>query len=48
MTRDKGLACQLLIAAKPHGAPTTERAIPTAIFAAEPAGAPPAAHSAQD
>lgn len=36
MVRDKGLACKLLVAIKPAGAPVTERAIPTTIFEAEP------------
>jgi len=35
MVKNAGLACKLLIANKPVGAPTTERAIPTAIFSAE-------------
>lgn len=37
MVKDKGLACKLVIAATPREAPVTERAIPTAIFQAEPA-----------
>ncbi|CAM9190271.1 unnamed protein product [Chrysoparadoxa australica] len=37
MVQDKGLNCRLVISNRPHGAPVTERAIPTAIFAAEPA-----------
>eukprot|EP00002_Diphylleia_rotans_P041170 TRINITY_DN9949_c0_g1_i1.p1 TRINITY_DN9949_c0_g1~~TRINITY_DN9949_c0_g1_i1.p1 ORF type:complete len:2242 (+),score=458.11 TRINITY_DN9949_c0_g1_i1:64-6789(+) len=37
MIRDKGLACQFVISKKPEGAPVTERAIPVAIFSAEPA-----------
>ena len=37
MLADKGLQCKLVIAAKPFGAPVTDRAIPTAIFATEPA-----------
>ncbi|RYY32210.1 hypothetical protein EON62_05640 [archaeon] len=36
MVKDKGLACKLLVAKKPAGAPVTERAIPTTIFEAEP------------
>ena len=36
MVKDKGLACKLLVAKKPAGAPVTERAIPTSIFEAEP------------
>lgn len=32
MIADKGLNCRLVIANRPHGAPTTDRAIPTAIF----------------
>ncbi|KAM0786880.1 hypothetical protein ACM66B_002305 [Microbotryomycetes sp. NB124-2] len=36
MVRDKGLACKFIISAKPHGAPVTERAVPVAIFSAEP------------
>ena len=37
MTKDKGLACKFIISAKPHGAPVTERAVPVAIFNADPA-----------
>lgn len=37
MVKDKGLNCKLVVAAKPYGAPVTERAIPTAIFSADPA-----------
>lgn len=37
MVKDKGLNCRLVIANRPHGAPVTERAIPTAIFSTEPA-----------
>jgi len=37
MVKDKGLNCRLVIADRPHGAPVTDRAIPTAIFATEPA-----------
>ncbi|XP_071480194.1 DNA polymerase epsilon catalytic subunit A-like [Diadema antillarum] len=36
MVKDKGLACKFIIARKPEGAPVTERAIPLAIFQAEP------------
>lgn len=36
MVKDKGLACKFIISAKPHGAPVTERAVPVAIFGAEP------------
>lgn len=35
--KDKGLNCKFIIAERPHGAPVTERAIPTAIWKAEPA-----------
>ena len=34
--KDKGLNCAYVIAQNPRGTPTSERAIPTAIFAAEP------------
>lgn len=34
--KDKGLNCKFIIAEKPHGAPVTERAIPTAIWKSEP------------
>ena len=37
MTKDKGLNCKFIIARKPEGTPVTERAIPVAIFQAEPA-----------
>jgi DNA polymerase elongation subunit (family B) len=37
MVKDKGLACKLIVAKKPIGEPVTDRAIPTAIFAADPA-----------
>ena len=37
MVRDKGLNCKFIITLKPLGAPTSERAVPVAIFAAEPA-----------
>uniref|UniRef100_A0A914W395 DNA polymerase epsilon catalytic subunit n=1 Tax=Plectus sambesii TaxID=2011161 RepID=A0A914W395_9BILA len=36
MVKDAGLACKFIIARKPEGAPVTERAIPLAIFQAEP------------
>jgi DNA polymerase epsilon subunit 1 len=32
MVKDRGLNCRLIISNKPHGAPVTDRAIPTAIF----------------
>lgn len=35
--KDKGLNCKFIIAERPHGASVTERAIPTAIWKAEPA-----------
>ena len=35
--KDKGLNCMFIIAERPHGAPVTERAIPTAIWKSEPA-----------
>ena len=34
--RDKGLVCHYVIAAHPRGQPTSERAIPVAIFSTEP------------
>lgn len=34
--KDKGLNCKFIIAEQPFGAPVTERAIPTAIWRAEP------------
>lgn len=37
MVKDKGLACKFIISAKPAGAPVTERAVPVAIFSADPA-----------
>lgn len=37
MIKDKGLNCNLVISRLPTGAPTTERAIPVAIFSCEPA-----------
>ncbi|UZJ54409.1 hypothetical protein CBS101457_003729 [Exobasidium rhododendri] len=36
MVKNKGLACKFIISEKPHGAPVTERAVPVAIFNAEP------------
>ena len=36
MVKDKGLACRFIISRRPEGAPVTERAIPLAIFQAEP------------
>jgi DNA polymerase epsilon subunit 1 len=35
--KDKGLNCKFIIAEQPYGAPVTERAIPTAIWMAQPA-----------
>lgn len=37
MVKDKGLACKYIISSMPKGSPVTERAIPVAIFSAEPA-----------
>ena len=37
MTKEKGLNCKFIITRKPDGSPVTERAIPVAIFQAEPA-----------
>ncbi|KAF9436997.1 DNA polymerase epsilon catalytic subunit [Entomortierella beljakovae] len=37
MVKDKGLNCKFIIVAQPAGSPVTERAIPVAIFSAEPA-----------
>jgi DNA polymerase epsilon subunit 1 len=37
MVKDKGLNCNLIISRLPAGAPVAERAIPVAIFSAEPA-----------
>lgn len=34
--KDKGLVCHYVVAAHPRGAPTSERAIPVAIFSTEP------------
>ena len=36
MVKEAGLACKFIISRKPEGAPVTERAIPLAIFQAEP------------
>lgn len=36
MVKDAGLSCRYIISRKPEGAPVTERAIPLAIFEAEP------------
>jgi DNA polymerase epsilon subunit 1 len=36
MTKDKGLNCKYIICSRPKNAPVTERAIPVAIFSAEP------------
>nr|XP_027207609.1 DNA polymerase epsilon catalytic subunit A-like [Penaeus vannamei] len=36
MVKDAGLSCRFIISKKPEGAPVTERAIPLAIFQAEP------------
>lgn len=36
MVKDAGLACKYVISRKPEGAPVTERAVPLAIFEAEP------------
>ena len=36
MVKDKGLACKYIISSLPKGSPVTERAIPVAIFSAEP------------
>ena len=35
--RDKGLVCNYIVSARPLGAPTSERAVPVAVFATEPA-----------
>ncbi|KAL2635827.1 hypothetical protein R1flu_007306 [Riccia fluitans] len=37
MIKDKGLSCRYIVAKDPQGAPVSERAIPVAIFEAEPA-----------
>jgi hypothetical protein len=34
--KDKGLNCTYIIARRPEGSPTSERAIPCSIFSAEP------------
>ncbi|KAH8673336.1 DNA polymerase family B [Xylariales sp. PMI_506] len=36
MVKDKGLNCKYIICAKPRNAPVTERAVPVAIFSADP------------
>lgn len=36
MVKDRGLACKFIVSAKPYGAPVTDRAVPVAIFNAEP------------
>ncbi|KAH9254345.1 hypothetical protein BASA81_007627 [Batrachochytrium salamandrivorans] len=36
MVKDKGLACKFIISARPYDLPVSERAIPVAIFQAEP------------
>ncbi|XP_037072699.1 DNA polymerase epsilon catalytic subunit A-like [Pollicipes pollicipes] len=36
IVKDAGLSCQYIISKKPEGAPVTERAVPLAIFQAEP------------
>ena len=36
MIKDKGLNCRYIISRLPDGAPVSERAIPVAIFSAEP------------
>ena len=36
MVKDAGLSCRFIISRQPKGAPVTERAIPLAIFQAEP------------
>lgn len=35
MVKDKGLNCRMILCNRPHGAPVTDRAVPTAIFSAE-------------
>ncbi|KAJ1721294.1 DNA polymerase epsilon catalytic subunit [Coemansia erecta] len=37
MVRDRGLACKFVVSRQPAGQPVSERAVPVAIFAAEPA-----------
>jgi len=36
MVKDRGLACKYIISSMPKGSPVTERAVPVAIFSAEP------------
>ena len=36
MVKDAGLSCRFIISRKPEGSPVTERAIPLAIFQADP------------
>lgn len=36
MVKDKGLACKFIISARPYDVPVSERAVPVAIFQAEP------------
>lgn len=36
VVKDRGLACKFIVSAKPYGAPVTDRAVPVAIFNAEP------------
>ncbi|PKI82744.1 Pol2p [Malassezia vespertilionis] len=36
VVKNKGLACKFIVSAKPYGAPVAERAVPVAIFNAEP------------
>ena len=37
LVKDKGLVCKYIISAKPHGAPTSQRAIPVSVFSSTPA-----------
>ncbi|KAJ2727071.1 DNA polymerase epsilon catalytic subunit [Coemansia sp. Benny D115] len=37
MVKDKGLACKFVISKQPHDQPVSERAVPVAIFSADPA-----------
>ncbi|KAJ2782430.1 DNA polymerase epsilon catalytic subunit [Coemansia interrupta] len=37
MVRDRGLACKFVVSRQPAGQPVSERAVPVAIFSAEPA-----------
>ncbi|KAI8922694.1 hypothetical protein BC831DRAFT_404638 [Entophlyctis helioformis] len=37
MVKDRGLACKFIISARPQGVPVSERAVPVAIFQADPA-----------